>query len=207
MLNKLTIIYYFIIITCLTGCSSTKVQVYLRDDVKSDKSNIVAFPALLLNNNGSISPANTEYSNLLIDGIFSKKWSESIKEGTVYPVPKKVLDGIPNAYKALDTVITNFDSVSAIEQTTGLTNLFDTITKQIGDGAFAFALFFENEDQYKSSNQLNFNMGLFDTKKMTWKWITKAKYEGPPIPYEMATQDTVDKSFEELYNQNILEEE
>ena len=50
-------------------------------------------------------------------------------------------------------------------------------------------------------------MGLFDTKKMTWKWITKAKYEGPPIPYEMATQDTVDKSFEELYNQNILEEE
>ena len=110
MLNKLTIIYYFIIITCLTGCSSTKVQVYLRDDVKSDKSNIVAFPALLLNNNGSISPENTEYSNLLIDGIFSKKWSESSKEGTVYPVPKKVLDGIPNAYKALDTVITNFDS-------------------------------------------------------------------------------------------------
>ena len=109
------------------------------------------------------------------------------------------MDRIHNAYKALDIVITKFDSVSSIEQTTGLTNLSDAITKQIGDGDFAFTLFFENHDQYNSSNQLYFNMGLFD-KKMTWKWITKVKYEGPRFPYEIVTQDALEKSFDELSN-------
>jgi hypothetical protein len=50
-------------------------------------------------------------------------------------------------------------------------------------------------------------MGLFDTKKMTWKWITKASFEAPPgapIPYEVVTQDIVNESFKELNKQNIF---
>ena len=193
--------------TFLSNCTNTKVEVYIRDDVKTSNSNIVAFPALLLEKNGSISPANTNYSNILIDGLFSKNWSSSIKDGKVYPMPKKVLDSIPGAYKTLDTLITSFDSVSAIEQTTGLTSLFEDISKSVGDGAFAFALFFQNEEQYKSTGALQFNMGLFDTKKMTWKWITKASFEAPPgapIPYEVVTQDMVNESFKELNKQNIF---
>ena len=34
--------------TFLSNCTNTKVEVYIRDDVKTSNSNIVAFPALLL---------------------------------------------------------------------------------------------------------------------------------------------------------------
>lgn len=43
-------------------------------------------------------------------------------------------------------------------------------------------------------------MGLFDTQRMTWKWITKNAYEGGmvPIPYEKVVADLVSESYDAL---------
>ena len=119
-------------------------------------------------------------------------------------MPKKVLDSIPGAYKTLDTLITSFDSVSAIEQTTGLTSLFENISKSVGDGAFAFALFFQNEEQFKSTGAIQF-MGLFDTKKWLGNGLQKLLLKPHQVhQYHMRSlHKIVNESFKELNKQNI----
>ena len=88
-----------------------------------------------------------------------------IKDGKVYPMPKKVLDSIPGAYKTLDTLITSFDSVSAIEQTTGLTSLFEDISKSVGDGAFALHYSF----------RMKSNTNLQELYNLTWGYLIQKK--------------------------------
>ncbi len=54
-----------------------------------------------------------------------------------------------------------------------------------------------DKKEYESSGEVQVNMGLFDTKKLTWKWITKVKHKNGviPIPYEVIVKDLVTESY------------
>ena len=204
MLNVLLIA--FLLVGCESITPKPKVNVYLKNDADSSKSNIIALPSMIMSDDYQL--GSREYSNSLADGLFAKNWSDAIAEGNVIPVPKAALEQLPDAYAGLGKLLASMDAVSAIEQTTELSGLLEAVGSKFGDGAFAFALYDKEESQYKSSKSLKLTLGLFDVKKMTWAWITKAQFEspkvGPAIPYEVASQQLMEASFEELYTKKAL---
>jgi len=159
---------------------------------------------MLLLSGNNVSAANTDYSNPLVDAAIGAKWSSSIGASNSVIIPKIAFDKIPKASEAVAVLIHALDTTSAVERT-GLTqNFFQTITGQFGDGALAFAFVTQNKKEYESSKSVQVNMGLFDTKKMTWKWTTKHGYRQGivPIPYEIVIRDLVSESFTELTQKN-----
>jgi hypothetical protein len=182
----------------LLNCASDReISIYTRKDVDTSKSKILAFPMLLWDGS-KIKESNTAYSNPLIDALFGKNWASDLGAENVIIIPKMALDKIPNVYTAMDAFIKAADGVSAVEQTNpNLTKVLDTLTKTFGDGAIAVALVTMDKKEYESSGEVQVNMGLFDTKKLTWKWITKVRHKNGvvPIPYEVIVKDLVTESY------------
>ena len=187
------------------GCAtkSQNVQVYKRDDVNTTNSKIVVFPMLLARGD-SMAAANTSYSNPAVDALLGKNWFDALGEENVVVIPKAAFDKVPNAYEAMTIFVKFLDSTSAIEQSDLLSGFIDVISNQFGDGAIALALVFENEDEYEATGELHFNMGLFDTKSMTWKWITKTVVQKPaiPVPYQTALMSAIKDSYTALQSEN-----
>lgn len=194
-----------VIALALWGCAAPRVQVYLRPDVHTEESKILVFPILLFDGT-KIRTSNAEYSNPLADALSSKKWSSALGSENTTTIPRLLLDKIPGAYDAINVLIAKLDTTSAIEQTTGLTQFLGALTSQFGDGALAFALVLQDEKEYARTKKVQVNMGLFDTKKLTWKWITKHTYaQGAipvPVPYSTEVSKLVSESFDALKSEN-----
>jgi len=188
--------------------NSEKASVYLRNDVDTAESKIVAFPMLLWDGK-KLSAANVEYSNPIVDAAIGKSWSDYIGADRTVSIPKLVLDKIPMANEAVDAIVKGIDDISALEQSgilesAPLKTFLNAIDEKFGHGALAFALVNETKEGFEKSKTVQVNMGLFDTKKMTWKWITKHKTTigVVPIPYEKVVQDLVSESFKALLEKN-----
>ena len=194
--SYIALIAVFLSVSC---ASQQKVSVYNRNDVDTTKSKVIAFPMLLWDGK-KIKSSNTVYSNQVVDTFIGKNWTDNLGKENIIVIPKLALDKVPGAYTAMNTFIKALDGTSAVEQSTELTNLLTSISSQFGDGAFAMALVTVDKKEYDTSGQVQVNMGLFDTKKLTWKWITKHSYKKglAPIPYEKVVQDLVSESFEAL---------
>lgn len=191
-------------ILIFANCASDReISVYNRKDVDTSKSKILAFPMLLWDGS-KIKPANTSFSNPLIDALFGKNWATDLGAENVIIIPKVALDKIPNVYSGMDAFIQAADGVSLVEQSNpNLTKILETLTKTFGDGAFAVSLVTVDKKEYEQSGEVQVNMGLFDTKKLTWKWITKVKHKNGlvPIPYEVIVKELVSESYEYLKKQ------
>ena len=176
-----------------------EVSVYHRADVDTTSSRIVVFP-LLLCQSGALSSANEQYSNPIADALLTKSWAGALGADNAISIPKLAFNKIPKANEFVTLIVKSADTVSALEQSGASTEFLAGVKKQFGDGALAFALVFEDKVAYDSSKVVHLNMGLFDVKKMTWKWITKHAYKAglAPIPYEKVVSDLVDESFKAL---------
>ncbi len=200
-MKSLTVLAIALFMNC---ASDREISVYNRKDVDTSKSKILAFPMLLWDGN-KIKPANTSYSNPMIDVLFGKNWATDLGAENIIIIPKMGLDKIPNVYTAMDAFIKAADGVSAVEQTNpNLTKVLESLTKTFGDGAFAVALVTADKKEYEDSGEVQVTMGLFDTKKLTWKWITKVKHKNGlvPIPYEIIVKDLVNESYAYLKEYN-----
>ncbi|HOG65205.1 MAG TPA: hypothetical protein PLD82_07190, partial [Spirochaetota bacterium] len=144
--------------------------------------------------------ANGQYSNPIADALLTKSWAEALGADNAISIPKLAFDKIPKANEFVTLIVKSADTISALEQSGASTEFLAAVKKQFGDGALAFALVFEDKAQYENGKKVHLNMGLFDVKMMTWKWITKTVYEAGmvPKPYEMVVQDLVDESFKAL---------
>ena len=205
LISALTIVTALIL---FVGCATTtneNVKVYLRDDVDTSESKVIVFPMLLKKEQG-MEAANASFSNPLVDAFIGKAWYDELGENSIV-IPKIALDKIPNAYKVIGEFVKVLDVTSIVEQSKAIEKLLSAMEDQFGDGAFAFALAFEDESEYQATGMLHFNMGLFDTKKLTWKWITKDVYVKStkmpiPIPYAKIVQDMVSASYSSLKAKN-----
>jgi hypothetical protein len=189
------------LIAVMAGCASTaqNVNVMLRNDVDTRSSKVIVFPMLLLNN-GQLSAANTQYSNPFVEAMLAKSWAGDLGTDNTVVVPRAVLDKIPGGWTAVDAIVKVLDASAVVEQA-GITGKFMTeMTSKFGKGAFAFALVTADKSQFEASKSVQVNMGLFDTQKMTWKWITKHSYKAGivPLPYEKVVQDLVSESYSAL---------
>jgi len=182
------------------GCATTgNINVLTRDGIDTSNSKIVVFP-LLLWDGKQITSANSSYSNPLADGVIAKTWTSGVGKDNIVVVPRQAIDRIPRAYEAMNIIVHSFDAASSVERSGDLSGFIDTVTSQFGDGAMAIALVSADKASYEKSGSIRLNMGLFDMKRLSWRWITKNAYTKGmvPIPYEKIVQDLVDQSYDAL---------
>jgi hypothetical protein len=189
------------LLAAMVGCASDakNVNVYHRVDVDTKSSKVIIFPMLLLQD-GKLSAGNAEYSNPIAEALLGKSWVGDLGADNAVLVPRMVLDKIPGAWNAVDSMVKVLDVSSVVEQSGDTGKLLTEVTSKFGKGAFAFALVTADKKQFEATKKVQVNMGLFDTQKMTWKWLTKNSYEGGlvPIPYEKVVQDLVAQSYDAL---------
>jgi hypothetical protein len=187
----------------LTGCTTSKVDLFVRKDVDTSKSRIIVFPMLLWDGK-ALSAANSSYSNPMVDAALTKDWAAELGADSTVSIPKIALDKIPGSYQAMSAFIKSLDGVSAVEQSSKLTSFLQAISKQFGDGAFALALVTDDEAGFKAKKSLQVNMGLFDTKTLTWKWIAKTEEKASlvPVPYPAFVQNLVSANYDYLKKEN-----
>jgi hypothetical protein len=203
---KRNVVIFLGLMISLTGCVSTSskpVAVSTRADVVTENSKVIIFPMLVSKKSG-MEAANSEFSNPLVDALIGKDWADSLGMDNTIIIPKIAFDKIPQSYSVMEIFVSALDAISALENAKVIQDFASVITKEFGDGAFALALVKQNENDYKSSGKLQLNMGLFDTKKMTWKWTTSHSYEKSmvPMPYTKVLHDLVSESFAALKEKN-----
>lgn len=205
MFSKSKILLLIVLSFSLSGCltSSKNVNVYTRNDVNTEKSKVIIFPMLVAKKSG-MEAANSKYSNPLVDAFLGKQWSSALGSENTVIIPKIALDKIPKAYTVMEAFIKALDTASALERNKAVKKFAKVISKKFGDGAFALALAFQDKKAFEAGGVLRVHMGLFDTKKLTWKWITKNSYAKSlvPLPYETVLQDLVSQSYEALKAKN-----
>lgn len=190
----------------LVGCATPATDIYLRSDLDTTKSKVVVFPLLLLKG-GNLQAANVKFSNPAFDAVFLKGWSGELGGENPLVVPKAALDKVPGMWDAMDKLVSVLDNTSAIEQSfkgTPVAEVMKKLGEQVGDGALALALVAQDENEFKKDGTLRGHMGLFDTKALTWKWISKYNYTTGmiPVPYAVAVQKLFDSSFDEIKKKN-----
>ena len=167
-------------------------------------STAFVFP-LLLKSGANFAEAN-KTDNKSLDALVSTGWTDEIGIDDIIPIPKAVISQIPNGWETLGEFVRILDTASAIEQTMDnpeIKKFVEGVSSKVGDGALGFALVFEDENTFKATNTLRGNMGLFDTKKLTWKWITKYKNQYKlPVPYQMAIKDLFAESWKKIKEEN-----
>ncbi len=210
MIEKIgKLIILITVFALFSGCAllekNMQTSVYKRDDVDTSKSKVVVFP-LLLTSGVDFAQINKNADNKSLDIIVGSGWTDEIGTDDVIIIPKIILSELPNGWKILDQFVQVLDSASAIEQSMDnpeIKKFIEELSAKVGDGALGFALVFEDENTFKATRTLHGNMGLFDTKKLTWKWITKYKNQYKlPVPYQMAIKDLFAESWKTIKAEN-----
>jgi len=210
MSQKLAKLFAGIVVLALfSGCAllgkNTQTSVYKRDDVDTSNSKVIVFP-LLLKSGANFAEANKSADNKTLDALVGTGWTDELGTEDAIIIPKAIVSEIPQGWEILGQFVRVLDSASAIEQSMDnpeVKKFVEELSSKAGDGALGFALVFEDENQFKATNTLHGNMGLFDTKKLTWKWITKYKNQYKlPVPYQMAIKDLFAESWKTIKAEN-----
>lgn len=211
------------IITCLsiaglsiistTSCTSSSkkelsTSVYLRKDIAIKSDKVIIFPTMYLSSSNFIAE-NKNFKGTIIDAKLLASWSSNLANIKPIPVPRQVLNEIPGAWPSLNILVSMMDNSEDIKNNKNysvIEKFVHNITKKYGNNnVLAFSVVFEDENEYISSHKVHKNIGLFDTKTMSWKWITKDVYENPaylPLPYDAAVSKIINNSFEALKKEN-----
>lgn len=184
------------------GCGGASVRVAsLRPDVETSQSKVVVLPLMLFDGR-RIRPGNGTYANPVADQRLAAEWSTDLGAGASMAVSKDVMDAIPGSTDGINTLIGQLDARGSLEKTTALTSFLQVIATRFVDGAIAFALVLEDEREFKATHAVSVNMGLFDAKTLSWKWVTKGSYSigmfDDEVSYQTAVKNLIGESFAEL---------
>lgn len=195
----------------LTGCgltgmlpSDTHVKVYYDEAVNTSESKVIVFPVLL--HQAGFADVNDKFDSVALDAIFVKDWTDRIGTDNLYVLPKKLIKEAPNGWEATEKLVTVMNKASNPGKLSDelLTKFLSSLTSKVGDGAIALAVIQENETQYDSSDTIHLDMALFDTKSLSYKWVTKTTevQKIGAVPYQVAVKSTSDKSWDKLVTES-----
>lgn len=155
----------------LTSCSllAPKPEVTLHRPELHNRTKVVVMPVTDFNGN------RTEGSKG-IEALALKNWAGIYGRKNVIPggpVIEKVNQATGAKYVEL---LKTIDEASAAEQagkSTVIAEYIKAVTAKAGNFNLAFTIVEGGPDQYQAGEVVRVHLGLFDTKAMTWKWITK----------------------------------
>ena len=78
------------------------------------------------------------------------------------------------------------------------------VTDKFGNFQFALAIVSGGEAEYNAGQKIYLHIGLFDTKNLTWRLITKIETQkGAVGNWKVASQSMISNSFEEIKKMTI----
>jgi hypothetical protein len=167
--------------------------VYHRADLGEVQNKVVVFPAL--NFMGVKSKGSEEINRSVLSN-----WTQLYGTDKVIPagpVADKISKANPRFYTHL---ISSFDNVSAIEQmgrNPEFKKVVTKITNELGNHHLAFSIIDGDSTTFAEGKPVRIHFGLFDTKNLTWKWITKVEdKKGMLSKWEVSSSAMISNSFE-----------
>lgn len=192
----------------LAACGSAQVKHQLRKDIDTSNSRILVLPLLLSDGKSVLSTKNIGFSNPLLDGVVGKVWISDLGSEAVTVMPKVAFEKIPGAYESLDLMVRSMNKAENVGENSGLKIFVDALAQTFGDRALAVTLVYPDEKAYKRSKYATVYMGLFDVKKLAWKWSARSRrgYSLIPVPYPAMVQKIISDNINHIKdaNQNHL---
>lgn len=160
------------LVVLLNACGSfgPKPQVvYHRPDVKIPvESKLIVFPAMTFS-------GKTDIDNGL-KGSIASGWSDFYGQNAI-PAGDVITQVAKKSGFDLMKLVQAMDNVSYLEQTLKKDRRFKkfmkNITKKFGNYDLAMTLVHGDEKIYNAGQPVRIHLGYFNTKTLTWKWITK----------------------------------
>jgi len=188
----------------LSSCSSFGPKphvLYDRPDLNTEVSKIIIFPTTDFQGQASEGSKSVDLS-------INAAWAATYGSDKVIPagiVIEKISNKIGKEFYG--KFISSLDNVSAIEQiiqNESVKNFVLQVTDKLGNFQFALAIISGGEKEYKSGKPIYLHIGLFDTKNLTWRLITKIETQkGAVGNWKVASQSMISNSFEEIKKMTI----
>lgn len=184
----------------ISACSSMSAKpkvVYNRTDLGEVENKVVVFPTMDFNGKKSEGAGDVNSSILA-------SWSKMYGSDKIIPagpVADKVGKAYPDFYLKL---VKSLDSASAIEQLSNspeVKKAVAKITSKTGNHHLAFSIINGDAKSFEAGQPISIHIGLFDTKNLTWKWITKVQdKKGMLSKWEVTYSAMVNNSFDAVQN-------
>jgi len=183
----------------LSSCSSfgPKTHVlYERSDLNNKASKIIIFPTTDFN--GKISEGSKS-----IDMSINAGWAGAYGSDKVIPagiVIEKISDKLGNVfYKKFISALDKVSMVEQIAKNETAKKFVSQVTDKFGNFQFALAIVSGGEAEYNKGDKIYLHIGLFDTKNLAWRLITKIETQkGAVGNWKLASQAMISNSFEEI---------
>jgi hypothetical protein len=193
-----------IAILLLTSCSAIGPKVHVahdRSDLDVTINKIILFPTTDFS--GKVTEDAKEINLSIISG-----WGGVYGADKTIPagiVIEKIANSMGNS--VYSKFISGIDNVSQIEQTISdpkVKKFVNEIAEKLGNYQFAVAIISGGKTQFDAGQEVHLHLGLFDTKNMTWRLITKAEEKkGLVGNWKAESQMMIAKSFNEIKKMNI----
>jgi hypothetical protein len=183
----------------LTSCSSFGPKphvLYSRPDLETKVSKVIVFPTTDFE-------GKTNEGLKAIDLSVNTAWVNAYGADKVIPAGiliEKISNKIGGGfYKKFISTLDNISAVEQISQNEVAKKFVSEVTNKFGNFQFALAIVSGNEASYNSGNPVYMHIGLFDTKNLTWKLITKIEVKkGAVGNWKVDSQLMISNSFEEI---------
>lgn len=135
------------------------------------------------------------------EGAFNGKWAELYGKDKIVPAGPVVFKMIEATGKdSYLKLINSLDNVSSLEQIMKdpkVRDLLTKITEKLGNYHLSLAIIKGDSKSFDNKQPVNLHIGFFDTKAMTWKWITKIQDQKKLIGnYDASVMMMVNNSFD-----------
>jgi len=183
------------------GCAmlqpQSAVEVYYRSDLDTQTGKVIVFPLLSSDGRKAEGAQNVELSML-------GKWADMYGKTNIIPAGPVLEqlagnDGFQEFIKALD----NTSAVEQTHQNPRIREVVSAITGKLGNYNLALAIIDGGPQEFNAGKEIRLSIGFFDSRNMTWKWITKTgARKGKLGRWEMASSNMVNSSFKEIETKN-----
>ncbi len=182
-----------ILSSCATLGPKSPVDVYYRSDLATAAGKIIVFPVLSFDGRKNTGARGVEMALL-------SKWSALYGVSNIIPAGPafEKLSGSAG-FAALIRSLDNMSALEQIHQNPEIRDALASIALLLGGSNLGFALIEGGEREYNSGGMVHLNIGFFDVRNLTWKWITKASARKNSIGrWELSSSEMVSKSFKEI---------
>ncbi len=171
-MKKLNALLCVALVVLLNACGTFGPKpevVYHRPDVKIPaESRLIVFPAMTFAGKTDIDKG--------LKGSIASGWSDFYGSKAI-PAGDVVIQVAKKAKFDLNKLVQAMDNASYLEQNLKKDRRFKKfiklLTQKLGNYDLAMTLVHGNEAIYNAGNNIRLHLGYFNTKTLTWKWITK----------------------------------
>lgn len=172
--------------------------VYHRPDLPKVENKIILFPTLDFN--GKKSKGAIEINNKI-----QASWSNLYGADRVLSadlISDEISKKFPDFYINLIKSIDNISIIEQLHKNQKIRDALSEITAKLGNHHLGFSIINGGSEEFSQDKKISIHTGIFDTKNLTWKWITKIEDKKDKISnWDIFHSTLIANSFE--YSKNI----